>query len=155
MIKKFISIAILLVPLTTSGQTRFSVSDNGHEIIDSKTGLIWRRCPEGMTLAGLVCSGTPLALSHEAALRRAVDQATLSGRNWRLPNIKELSSIVDRSKANPAIDTAAFPTTPANNFWSSSPEVGYPSRARNVYFYNGNVSTDNRSLASHVRLVRN
>jgi hypothetical protein len=68
--------------------------------------------------------------------------------------VKELSSIADKSRSNPAIDTLAFPATPANWFWSSSPCVGDANYAWNVNFYNGNVNGNLRYYAGYVRLVR-
>jgi hypothetical protein len=39
---------------------------------------------------------------------------------WRLPNVLELSTIVDFAAANPAIDRTAFPSTPATWFMTST-----------------------------------
>jgi hypothetical protein len=39
--------------------------------------------------------------------------------DWRLPSPKELLSIVDNSRISPMIDTAYFPDTPPENFWTS------------------------------------
>ena len=42
--------------------------------------------------------------------------------DWRLPNIKELSSIIDRTHTSPAIDTVAFDQAEGNaRYWSSTP----------------------------------
>ena len=48
---------------------------------------------------------------------------TLAGKSWRLPSVNELKSIVDYSKYNPAINTAFFPNTQADHYWSSSTYV--------------------------------
>jgi hypothetical protein len=81
-------------------------------------------------------------------------QASSTGAAWRLPNVKELSSIADKSLSNPAIDSTAFPATPASWFWSASPYVGFSNYAWVVYFYNGYVYFSLRSLSYYVRLVR-
>jgi len=47
--------------------------------------------------------------------------ASLGGPGWHLPTIKELLTIVDYSRSNPAVDPTAFPSTPADYFWSSTP----------------------------------
>jgi hypothetical protein len=46
---------------------------------------------------------------------------SLGGLVWRLPNLKELSSIVDISAVSPSIDTLAFPGTVSGPYWTSTP----------------------------------
>ena len=74
-----------------------------------------------MTWDGITCAGTASTYTHEQALQLAAAQASSTGKAWRLPNIKELSSIVDRNLHNPAFDPTAFPATPESDFWSASP----------------------------------
>jgi Protein of unknown function (DUF1566) len=108
-------LASLLLPVALGALAApFTVSADGQEVTDTKTGLIWRRCAAGMTASGGTCTGTASAFTHEAALTHASTQATVTGVAWRLPNVKELSSIADKSRSNPAIDTVAFPATPAS-----------------------------------------
>ena len=133
---------------------RFVPSSDGQEVTDTKTGLIWRRCAEGMTFKVNTCVGSYNTFTHEAALKRATGEATRTGVSWRLPNVKELASIVDRSRSSPAIDSKAFPATPSTWFWSSSPYVGNSDYAWDVYFSYGSVYGSGRSTASAVRLVR-
>jgi hypothetical protein len=45
----------------------------------------------------------------------------LNGGGWRVPRLRELETIVDYGRSNPAIDPVAFPQTPSENFWTSSP----------------------------------
>jgi hypothetical protein len=144
-----------IMPVAASAQP-FVISGDGTEVTDQKTGLIWRRCAEGMVFGGGTCTGTPSAFTHEAALQRAATRASSTGIAWRLPNVKELSSIADKSRSNPAIDTTAFPATPASWFWSASPDVGYSYNAWYVYFGNGYVGYDDgyRLNSYYVRLVR-
>jgi hypothetical protein len=136
----------------TAAHAALAPNAAGDEITDSKTGLIWKRCPEGMVWSVNTCTGTAATYTHEQALARATAQAGTAG--WRLPNVKELSSIVDASRASPAIDTAAFPATPSNWFWTSSPYAGLSDYAWFVYFDFGYVYNYNRYNTSHVRLVR-
>ena len=134
---------------------RFVVSADGQEVTDTRTGLIWRRCAEGMTFKGNTCTGSGTTYTHEQALQRATREATRTGLDWRLPNVKELSSLVDRSRREPAIDAKAFPATPSKWFWSSSPYVGGSGSAWYVDFNDGVVvSYYGRYLNNAVRLVR-
>lgn len=99
--------------------SQFSYSANGTEVTDNQTKLIWSRCSLGQSWSGTNCIDSPTLVNQEQALSSA---KLVKG--WRIPNIKELSSLVDSRRESPAIDTAAFPSTPLGCVWSSSPVVG-------------------------------
>jgi hypothetical protein len=129
---------------------RFAASASGQEVTDAQTGLTWRRCAEGMAWSGSTCTGSYGSFTHEQALVHARDQA-----GWRLPNAKELQSLVDKTRtAAPFIDVTAFPGTPGTVFWTSTPYAANPSSAWYVYFVNGYVNYSLRRHAYAVRLVR-
>jgi Protein of unknown function (DUF1566) len=132
----------------------FSVSADFVEVTDVQSGLIWRRCPEGavVTSAG-DCTGTAIAVTHEAALALAKTQATASGKAWRLPNVRELGSLL-KLNAAPAIDMVAFPNAPAIGTWTSSPAATDSSRAWAVDFFSGFIANESRTAGNRVRLVR-
>jgi hypothetical protein len=133
-------------------QSRYTYSAAGDEVTDSQTGLVWRRCCEGQTWSAGTCTGTAASYTHEAALMQAKAQAGAAG--WRLPNVRELSSITNKTGAAPAVDPMAFPATPSYFFWTSTPYAGNPRNAWYVYSYDGGSGHNLRSFASHVRLVR-
>ncbi len=99
-------------PNTASSFT--SWSGNGDTVTDTATGLIWQRCAYGQGWNGSTCGGTAFTAAWAAAVTGAPS-------GWRLPNVKELESIVERQCAAPAMNTAAFPAAPSVNFWSSTP----------------------------------
>ncbi|QVL49251.1 MAG: DUF1566 domain-containing protein [Thiocapsa sp.] len=104
------------------------------------------------TQDGGSCSGSACD-TH--AFVQAVNAAGLCGaRDWRLPSVDELLSIISNDRINPAIDTGYFPYTVSNGFWSSSPIAGYSDRAWPVNFGYGNVGHYEKSYALYVRLVR-
>jgi Protein of unknown function (DUF1566) len=158
--------ALLFVCEFVAASDPFLVIASGNEVSDSATGLIWQRCVAGMVASGGSCTGTATTFSHQGALAFASAEASALGVAWRLPNVKELSSIVDRNRSNPAIDIAAFPQTPYTGFagsifqgfWSSSPVVPQPSQAWGVSFADGFVGVYSKSMsntvAMYVRLVR-
>jgi Protein of unknown function (DUF1566) len=124
----------------------------GDEITDSSTGLIWKRCAEGMVWSANACTGIATTFTHEQALAHAVAQASTKG--WRLPNVKELSSIVLASRINPSIDTASFPSSPSSKHWTSTP---VPDISHYAWFVDFNISSVDYSLRTNtypVRLVR-
>lgn len=86
-----------------------------------------------------------------------VNAAGLCGRrDWRMPTLKELESIVDFSSYSQAIDSTWFPNTLASYyFWSASAAANNPSYAWPVNFRNGQVgAVILKGNGSLVRLVR-
>ena len=119
---------------------------------DAWTGLQWRRCEEGRVWNGNACAGSATTFLHEDAMVHARQQA-----GWRLPNIKELSSLTDLSVSAAGVarvDGVAFPGAAVTYLWSSSPEVGNAYFAEVVYFVSGGVNENSRGNSSPVRLVR-
>jgi len=126
----------------------YTLLANGIEVFDSTTQLTWKRCPEG--LSGASCeSGTANTYTWSDAL--ALEVGT-----WRLPNIKELASLVETACYGPAINLSLFPNTPNKFFWSSSPDASGVGDAWLVNFIYGHISRSHYPKASYpyVRLVR-
>ncbi|MBK7655962.1 MAG: DUF1566 domain-containing protein [Betaproteobacteria bacterium] len=91
------------------------------------------------------CAGKATTMTHEQALIAA----KRSG-GYRMPNVKELVSLVNRTRAEPAIDNIAFPSTPSDASWSSSRCCG---PAWGVGFDGGRVRHESAKCYV-VRLVR-
>ncbi len=147
------------LPLTTP-DSDFADAGNG-AVRHIPTGLIWKRCAEGQTWNGSTCTGTAASYMWQEAFQRAdaVNAGAPGTQNagqadWRLPNQKELRSIVERACYNPSINAAQFPATSASYFWSGSPVAGYSDYAWDVGFLNGNDSWNVRDYSYQVRLVR-
>ena len=146
------------VPATTA-----HLVDNANGTVsDFKTGLIWKKCSEGQTYnsGDNSCSGSATGFNWQQALQRAQDvNEGIAGENqtesdWRVPNIKELASIVEQECWNPSINVSVFPSTPSSWYWSSSPLAGYSLSALDVYFSYGTDHWDNKNFSNYVRLVR-
>ena len=76
--------------------------------------------------------------------------------DWRIPNIKELSSIVDIEKINPSINTTVFPSTPITYTWTSNTNVSNSEYGWYIKFNLGIVDSNPKKLTKYyVRLVRN
>jgi len=111
-------------------------------VTDNATGLMWQQ--DGSAIR-----------NWEGALSYCQEGGWANHTDWRLPNIKELESIVDDTQLNPAIDRIAFPNTPASSwYWSSTTYANNPNNAWNVNFNNGNVNNNDKNNNNYVRCVR-
>lgn len=135
--------------LATAPDSRYQDNGDG-TVTDLTTGLIWKQCAEG--LSGADCGdGSAVTVTWQAALELAK-----ASDPWRLPNNKELASLVERRCVDPAINTRLFPNTTASEFWSVSPIADFSYGAWYVEFYFGSLYDDygNKSNVYYVRLVR-
>lgn len=127
---------------------RFIDNEDG-TVSDKKTGLMWKKCTEG--LSGEGCSQGQVAwFSFGSALGYMLEVETFAGYDdWRIPNIKELFSIVEDACTSPAINEVIFPNTESWFYLTST--SGYE-----IDYGNGNVNSEivNRYYSRHVRLVR-
>jgi hypothetical protein len=127
-------------------------------ILDRSTGLVWKKCLEG--LSGDTCAtNTASTFTWQDALNRAI----AAGGAWRLPNIKELQTLVDESTVNPATYKDVFPGVPVSaEVWSSSPYADSVTAGGVTYWKSWSVNASgmvttplNRASDTlHVRLVR-
>ncbi len=76
--------------------------------------------------------------------------------DWRLPTLKELQTLIDYTKYNPAIDTTFFPGTAlvSANTWSATTHKDDASLALRVNFNFGYDSIYSKSTSIRVRAVR-
>jgi hypothetical protein len=76
--------------------------DRGDSVLDTRTGLTWRRCPVGQAFnkGARSCQGGIYATDTLAKARRAAEsEAAASKQAWRLPSIDELSAVADKACA--------------------------------------------------------
>jgi len=83
--------------------------DNGNgTITDSTISLMWQKQDDGTTK------------SWDQALSYCEGLSLAGFTDWRLPNVKELRSIIDTTTYSPAINQTYFPNTKNDYYWSSS-----------------------------------
>ncbi len=102
--------------------TNFVLNANG-TAKDLTTGLVWDRCAYGQTWNGTTqrCDGAATSYGWSAALDLAQSLTNYKGgSDWRVPNIKELRSIVEECRYNPSFNLEVFPDTPVENWFSST-----------------------------------
>ena len=150
--------------------------DNGDgTVTDVRTGLQWMRCSLGQTWQGGTCVGETDKYTWQAALDAAEALNNQGGyasyRDWRVPAIEELRTLVYCSSSQPktwndtgelckgnykrpALYQRAFPNTLVSWYWSSSPDADIPELAWGVNFYGGVVLPPPKSNDYPARLVR-
>lgn len=125
-------------------ESRYEIvkESNGAEVMDKQTGLIWQRCSIGQIWASNSCLGTPSKHTWSSALTRVKEL----GNGYRLPNIKELQTLVDEKCGEPAINHTIFPKTDIYRDYLSSTTlpinrtVNDDSTVWSVNFESGNTS---------------
>jgi hypothetical protein len=140
------------IPETTAIEV-FEPAGDG-EILHAPSGLIFMRCAIGQTWENETCEGNAQLFTWQQALKLSYGYEYNDSRNWRLPNIKELVVIAERSCVRPAVNEQAFPETPPDDFWTSTPSMFDTQRAWSVGFFNGTSSIKAKDRSIHIRLVR-
>jgi hypothetical protein len=140
--------------------SRYIDHKNG-TVTDTKTALMWKQCPEGFSSSN--CGGNEAGVKKEYTYKTAIEQAEESTfadyHDWRLPNIKELISLVAYDRVDPYINSTLFPYILSNerifSFLSSSPNFDDADEAWRLNFSSGVYSVTSRTANRHyVRLVR-
>ena len=140
------------IPLTTP-DSRFSINIDG-TVVDNKTGLMWMRCSLGQTWNGNGCSGVSANFSWVNAINAGETETFANHNDWRVPNIKELNSILEDACYEPAINENIFPATPQSFFWSASPHAVDSNDQRWLDFVTGDIYPPSLIEFLSVRLVR-
>ena len=109
---------------------------------DNLTGLVWQQgfssATQNLGDSAAYCS-TPTGPS---------------GGGWRLPTVAELQTLVDETVMTPSIDSAYFPSTTPNWFWSSTPVPGSELDGWAVTFAGGGTGRAGGSFRCRARCVR-
>ena len=139
--------------LPSTPDARFELKADG-TLVDSDTKLMWMRCSLGQTWDGTNCNDAPSEYDWKSALSSAESSEFAGYQDWRLPNLKELSSIIEQQCYDPSINETAFPNTPAKSYWTSSPYISSDKYGWDVSFHLGYNMHHFKTFEFHVRLVR-
>jgi len=146
------------------GTLRYKDLGNG-TILDRNTLLIWEKKSDDGTIHDKDTTYTWADAFgvHVAGLNAAI----FAGRHdWRLPNVRELRSIIDYEQFNPAVDPV-FNTacssdctvlncscTATPDYWSSTSSAKFPESAWDVSFTVGASDGEDKTESRFVRAVR-
>jgi len=142
------------MPATTPDD-RFDDRGDG-TIRDKITGLMWKKCVQGMNYADDCATGTLVVKTWQEALQNAADEQFADHADWRLPNKNELFSIVESRCAGPSINWNIFPNADSGQQWTSTHWYGHDSALQAIYvqFENGTTRQHNAGNNHTFRLVR-
>jgi len=137
-------------------------TDNGNGTVkDNLTGLVWTK---DSTCGGTKTWGDALTYCNGlAAGQCGLTDGSVAG-DWRMPNARELESLVDRCYWDPAMPNTAgtgqaldgdpFTNLISAGYWSSSSYANGTGIAWGVYFYYGHVTSYSKTDTYYVRCVR-
>ena len=130
---------------------RFTDNSDG-TVTDNLTGLIWLKnanCFGQQTWANALTSANNLD-SGSCGL----SDGSIAG-NWRLPNVRELYSLIDFSHYNPALPSGhPFTGVQSSFYWSSTTFASFTDNAWIVNLNNGSVYNGNKTYTNYVWPVR-
>jgi uncharacterized protein (TIGR02145 family) len=69
----------------------FEILDGGDQVRDPATDLIWQRCGYGQTWKDAICVGALVSVNFS-------DTSKTAPQGWRMPTIRELSTLMDCSE---------------------------------------------------------
>jgi rhodanese-related sulfurtransferase len=134
-----------MIGVSSLTASSFSRNANG-VVIDSRTNLEWQDDYSD--------NGNNIT---ETTWQSAIDYCenlNLDGKSdWRLPNLNEITSLVDDSRFNPAIDSS-LQNTNSNYYWSSSTNANVNGHAWLVNFHYGYHYDNSKDANNYVRCVR-
>jgi len=130
---------------------RFTDNGNG-TVTDTMTGLIWLK-----NVGCFTARAWSSALSAAATLNSGecgLSDGTAEGA-WRLPQVRELQSLIDKGKGNPALPAGhPFTGAPSSTVWSSTTAVNSTTSAWTVSFASGLLTSSLKTGNSGVWPVR-
>lgn len=141
------------IPATTPNER---YHDNGDgSVTDTKTDLEWSRCSLGQTWENGTCSGEAQTVIWSIASLVATTTESPGNKNrWRLPEIQELSELVELRCARPAINLDIFPNTPAGPYWTFTRFAKKDGSFWQVQFILGETIPEMGNRTAYARLVR-
>ncbi|MBD3842399.1 MAG: DUF1566 domain-containing protein [Campylobacterales bacterium] len=141
MSKLFLLLPIFI--LTLFGYERSNFLKTDEVVIDLKRNLMWQDN-----------SDAKIYLSNFTLAKEYCETLSFSGfTDWKLPNIKELQTIVDVERKEVAI-AKEFENFEPSSYWSSTVDMSNETNAWYVGFKTGATFKDSKDYDCYVRCVR-
>ena len=122
-----------------TASNRFVMSTDGTEVCDKTTGLHWEQMPDTVP----------------RQWQAAIAFCPTLGSGYRLPEVKELLSLVDFSQFDPALPAShPFSNAQSSIYWSAT-GTAFPTDACSVVFRDGAISRSFKTNPLNVWCVRN
>ena len=153
--KIYTTIIVLLFFLNINHVWANNFISRGYYVIDLSQKLEWMTCTVGMRWDQDKCAGVPIKVKLNQ-LDSIINQANKQlGGFWRLPNRKELESLVCKDCNNVKINKLIFPDTPPESFWTSEKNPWQSQFMWTVNFFTGHTfGRFPGFIPNYVRLVR-
>lgn len=111
--------ALIFVATAPAAQAGFSNNGDG-TVSDWNSGFVWQRCSAPSKAADCSTSA-PETYTWDQALTFCNDLVLAGRADWRLPNVKELQSLLDMTTPTaPSINAGYFPDTQTQRYWTST-----------------------------------
>ncbi|MBP7796785.1 MAG: DUF1566 domain-containing protein [Elusimicrobiales bacterium] len=145
-------------------QMSYTVSADSTTVTDNRTSLMWKRCSQGQDVDpsyGCTSTTTATQITWVNAITSCKDDRTAGYIDWRLPNVKELFTLVEfhaygttAPLGAPYINQTVFPNTVSNYYWTGTTYVPSTDVAMLVGFQYGPVDVILKTGSGYVRCVR-
>lgn len=144
------SVASTTRGLPPESPTNYTDNRNG-TITDNYTGLIWKKCPQG--LYGNKCESGSASFREWSKARVECETLNFAGKTgWRLPTAKELQSIVYASSTEITINKNFFVAT-KDAYWTSTSFGEKLATKFTVLFLDGSSYNTNSTNVAATRCV--
>jgi hypothetical protein len=134
------------------GLNGYFIDYGGGTVTDTRTGLMWMRASEGQCWEDGKVIGKAERFSFEESI--TIQKKYAGHCDWRTPSLKELVTIVDKTRNAPFMDLDVFPNTHNDRYRSSTPHQYSTHLAYSVDFSFGSEDRCGRIGGLYLRLVR-
>ena len=123
---------------------RFTTNNNG-TVADNFTGLIWTQ--NANLFSQQNWNGALTSCNSLGSGTYGLSDGSKAG-DWRLPNVRELQSLIDYGRLSPALPVGhPFANVQPFYYWSSTTYAGYPGNAWFVSLNNGSTAKDGKGYS--------